>query len=331
MLPSKHPRTGARRFLLGASLAFLIGFCSVAFLNWWQNPFYAFRQLLPHISERPPGAILGADRERQMRWLIREGNQVSAGTLLIGSSQMLIGMDTCSYPQTKRLALFFLTDDEIARLLRADVPTLKQRTTFVIGRGISAEATAPPPLTRLHALWRDLFGQQATHTSLLNLYQSIVPGPRPCAVVDYSTHVPDALSPETIDKTLRLVNEHLAPASALQGIFNAIEPSCRGLHHDIVLVHLPIMFSPHDVPALLLLEQQQSRLAQDSVDAFNHRNTGCSARFRDLATPYTMANQISGPDHDHWFDTLHFKPDLGRTFLRTILAPAEDTADAGGQ
>ncbi|MGI4854526.1 MAG: hypothetical protein ACRYF4_10840 [Janthinobacterium lividum] len=318
------PAPSSRSFLSGVLCAFLVGMGVVAFLNWWQNPFYAFEPALPHLSERPPGAILGADRERQMRWLIRQGEHLDADTLLIGSSQFLMGMDTCQYPKMKRLALFFLTDDEITRMLAATVPNLHTQTTFLISRGLVAPRASPPSVGKLHALWRDLFGQQATYTSLLNLYGSIAPGPRPCAVVADAATAPDAKSPEMIRKTLEVAARHIAPPTALADIFATIEPQCSRLHHRIVILHMPILFSPSDVPALLSLTQQQAVMAREAVAAFNQRHTGCVASFQDLATQYTLQNQQNGPDQADWMDSLHFRPELGQKFLTRILAGAGD-------
>lgn len=318
--PPRPPKVSSQHFLFGALCAFLAGLCLVAFLNWWQNPFYAFEPVIPHLSERPPGAILGADRDRQMRWLIRQGVNADASTLLIGSSQFLMGIDTCGQPKMKRLALFFLTDDEIARLLAATVPRLHAQTTFLISEGLSAQQPLPPPLSRLHALWRDLFGQQVTHTSILNLYQSMAPGPRPCAVLPGAATAQDAMSQQMIEKTLQVAEQHIAPPSALAGIFAVIEPQCSRLHHKIVILHMPILFSAVNVPTVLSLEQQEAAVARNAVDDFNGRHTGCTASFQDLATQYTLANQQDGPDQDEWIDSLHFKPRLGHKFLMEILA-----------
>ena len=325
MPPSKHPapaKGSNRKFLSGVACAFLTCMCAVAFLNWWQNPFYVFEPRLPHISERPPGAILGADRERQMIWLMRQGEHTNADTLLIGSSQFLLGVDTCAHPKIKRLALFFLTDEEIARLLTATVPKLHAQTTFLISRGLAAPKSSPPSMGRLHARWRDLLGQQATSTSLLNLISSIAPGPRPCAVVTGPHTEPDALSPEVIRKTLEVSSQRIASPSALAAIFAAIEPQCSRLHHRIVIIHMPILFSPSDVPLLLSLTQQQAAIAHDTVETFNKRQTGCTASFEDLATEYTLENQQNGPDKNDWTDSLHFKPELGKKLLSKILAGA---------
>lgn len=331
MPPSKYPapaKRSNRAFLAGVACAFLTCMCAIAFLNWWQNPFYAFEPRLPHISERPPGAILGADRDRQMIWLMREGKHTDADTLLIGSSQFLLGVDTCAHPNMKRLALFFLTDDEIASLLTATVPDLHGQTTFLISRGLVAPKSSPPSMGRLHARWRDLLGQQATSTSLLNLVRSIAPGPPPCAVVMKPHTEPDALSPEIIRETLEVASQHIAPPSALAAIFAAIEPQCGQLHHRIVIIHMPVLFSTGDVPLLLSLTQQQAAVARDIVEAFNRRNTGCTASFEDLATEYTLDNRQNGPDKTDWMDSLHFTPDLGEKLLTQILAGANGNQSA---
>ena len=320
-------RVGVWPFLQGLMLSVLVGAGCVAFLNWWQSPFAAFHPFLPPISQRQPGAVLEADREMQMRWLLQQAQSASAHTLLIGSSQMLIGMDTCASPSVGRLGLFFLTDAEIVKLLHVILPRLAAPTTFVIQEGLVTPEAPPSTNGRLRRLWRDLLSQETTQASLMNLYMSLVPGRPPCAALEYSLNVPNAKSPAVIHKLLSDLGTHLAPPSALSDVLHAVEPSCARFHHTVVIVKLPVMFTPAEEPELMAMEARQRQVAHDALAAFNSRGTGCKVLFRDFATPYTQANAAHGADPADWYDPLHFKPELGQKLLHALLATAQDSPD----
>ncbi len=309
-----------RGFLLGILLALLLGLGGVAWLNWWVNPILAFdHPPPPRLVGLQSTALLKASRSQQIRVLIRQARHADGKILLLGASQSLYGMETCSTPNLQRLSLLGLNDAEVVQILTAAIPALRSPTQIFIVRGIPGKA---PPLAVDHGIeawWEQLFRGRTTQLSVLDLLAARAPAPlQACAPLPYDLAPSDFAVDTPFVRSLRALNDQLE-AAAMQGLVQSILPLCRTLRHRMVLVTLPLFFTSDMAPDLKVAMDNIDHRTVANLPSVNGAPAQCEVSTRDLALPYLQQYQTQGAPPSDWYDAVHFKPALGQRLLKEML------------
>ena len=158
-----------------------------------------------------------------MRWLLSQGEQLDRKTLLIGDSKVLLGMDTCSWPEVKRVGLFALTNREIAQLLGVAGSHLTAPATFLIQVGEPSETVEPQPEPRSATLWRNLLAWETTRVSFANLRASRAT--QACAAMRVPSFSPTPFDPAKLSAQLRAGRAAMDDGSGIGEILDALSPA----------------------------------------------------------------------------------------------------------
>ena len=321
MRNSKSPEN-VRGFVIAAVLVFVLSLCALMLLNWIENPFGAFQvPIKPHINDRQSVAFYTADRDQQMRWLVHASRLATSRTLVLGTSQLLYGMDTCAYPDMQRLTLYALQMHEVAQLLALDGPTLRAPLTLLIQDTLGerySQVTRTPEDDKTPK-WKDLLDSQATQVSLLNLGASLSADRPSCAAIPFNLPGRIDLSPEHTRAVMQEQSKHLADPTGLNEVLAAMMPICHRLHPRVVIFTLPIYFNAEAAPGLHQFFEQNALSSRRAIEMFNQQTDECSVTFIDLATSYTEKHP-EGVSQQDWFDQIHFKPSVGNQLLETITS-----------
>ena len=182
-----------------------------------------------------------------MRWLVHEGQRATGDTLLLGTSQVLYGVDTCAYPHMQRLALYALSLGETTQFLQTAGPQLRTPMTLLIQQNLGASLQySPNARYGQKPTWRDLLDRPTTQVSVANLVASLEGASRPaCAAVAYDLAPgPLEFSPEHTRAALERQSMDPADPAPLSNLLSALKPICPRVHPTVVLFTAPTYFTP---------------------------------------------------------------------------------------
>ncbi|TRX75183.1 hypothetical protein [Pseudomonas mangiferae] len=319
-----------RRFLLAGLAVLLPGLLALGLANAWLDPFgYFGRPLRRGLTDVPSTAFDQAPRPQQLRWLAQRARETPAAEVLVGTSRLRYGLDTCAAPGVQRIALLALSLREMTWLAPAlaDAPGLRS-LSFELSVPGEPVASADPGASGLGdpaELRRQLFGWTATQVGLTTLWRSRAAAfDGRCGVDVRETdwrpdHPGKALGS---DRLIALSHDAAALVEqqrALGELLEAYGPGCASRGQRLQVFTLPA-YVPRERLALLLQAQERQAEAMEAVLArYRPRYPGCTLALLDLASPYTRAYRDGLPAED-WRDGSHFAPARGAAFLAALRA-----------
>ncbi|WP_263143880.1 hypothetical protein [Pseudomonas sp. RIT-PI-AD] len=323
-------RRQAWRFVCALLATLGIGLAALATLNGLANPFGRFDQpLRPGFNDTPSATFYASERAAQLRWLTRQAQHAGDQDLLIGTSHVLFGMETCALPRLRRLALLRLSLAEVGALAPVLAATPRPRTLSIELGMADANTVTPVPASGA-PLWRELFGWEATRVSLATLWRSRYPTRRePASSGACASEVHPGQWGHEDAEVAKLIAALRSPAQlaaqqrALGQLVQALAPACARHAQRLRLFSLPVYASPAFLPALLDAQRRAAGASRRTLRDYQRLFPGCRLEFRDLATPYTRKGLESGGiDRADWLDWHHFRPALGADLLRALQADA---------
>lgn len=330
-MPGSEARDGVRAFLLGGLATLGLGALLLGSLNAWVNPFGFFDgPPRPGVNDVPPLAFQQAPRARQMRWLARRAGEIVDGDVVVGTSRVLYGLDTCDAPELHRLALVSLSLREMAAL----APFLNAAPGV---RGLSFELSAPGDAVEMPAegpgAWRQaLFGWSTTQAAVATLWSSRREAPRRDGRCASDVH-PVIWNPRMSPAERALASEQLIASleddallarqqAALGELLEAYGPACARRGQRLRLFALPAYAPPARIAALLHGQRRQAEATEATLARYRARYPGCAMSWLDLASAYSQAHgDEAGMPLEDWRDAKHFTARRGAAFVQALLAP----------